>query len=336
MDARMLTPLPTADARWAVEQACRAPSLHNTQPWRFEWNGFAFDLYADTTRGLTASDPDGRELVISCGAALYNLRLALRKLGYDAHVTLLPSHAQRRLLARVAATEGAPASPAERRAYAGLSRRHTHRSAFEDRPLETGLAVLLQRAAEEEHADLVYVNDPGQRRRVLQLARAAERALSAHDGVQTELLWWTPSPGTARRDGIPATAYAADVVTPADDLPARDFDQGRGIGRLEGGEQPPGAIAVLTSRRDLEVDWLQAGQAMERVLITAAEQWAFAAVHSQVVEVPDLRGELRRELCTSGYPQMLMRFGYAPTSQLTPRRPVDEVLTVREEKAHVH
>lgn len=327
MNGTLDTPLSAADARWVIEQACRAPSIHNTQPWRFGWDGRRFELLADTRRGLTASDPDGRELVLSCGAALYNLRLALRKVGYLGTVSLLPDPKQPRVLARVEVHESKPADAAERRAYAGLTRRHTHRGAFDDRPLAPQLAVMLQRAAEEERAELVYVNDPGQRRRVLHLARAAERELNGDDAVRAEILEWTPAPGTARRDGVPTTAYAAEIVTLPDDLPPRDFDQGRGFGAIVNDDgQPPGAIAVLTTERDLEVDWLQAGQALEHVLVTAAEQWAFASIHSQVIEVPDTRSELRRELCISGYPQILLRFGHAPQAALTPRRPVGEVL----------
>jgi hypothetical protein len=319
-------PLSLTDARWVVEQACRAPSIHNTQPWRFHWDGKNFEMYADTSRGLTVSDPDSRELVISCGAALYNLRLALRKVGYKGEVTLLPSAGEPRCLARVAVSESTPATVAERRAYAAMGRRHTHRGEFEDRPLAPAVAVLIQRAAEEENADLVFVNDPGQRRRVLHLARAAERQLGSDDRVQAELRFWTPPPGSTRRDGIPPRAYPEQPYAALDDIPPRDFDQGRGFGRLDPGESPPGVIAVLTTNHDLQVDWLLAGQALERALIVAAEQSAYAALHSQLVEVPDLRAELRRELCVGGYPQILLRFGYAPEAQPTPRRPVNDVL----------
>jgi hypothetical protein len=318
--------LSKADVRWAVAQASRAPSIHNTQPWRFGWDGRSFELRADTQRGLTAADPEGRELVLSCGAALFNLRLALRKLGFNTSVQLLPIDADPRLFARVTVTPGAPADVRTRRMYAALTRRHTHRGPFEDRPLTAELAVALQRAAESEGASLLYVHDPGQRHRVLHLARTAERQLSVDERVRAEVAQWTPPPSSARRDGIPTTAYARDPSTLVDDLPGRDFDLDRGYGEVESVEQPAGGLAVLLTVRDLEAHWLQAGQALEHVLVTAAERSAFAAIHSQVVEVPNLREELRRELCTAGYPQILLRFGYTADVQLTPRRPVDDVL----------
>jgi len=321
-------PLSTKDARWAVEQACLAPSVHNTQPWRFTWNGTSYELHADTSRGLTASDPDGRELVISCGAALFNLRLALRKVGYDARVDVLPEPANPRLLARITPSEAAPASGEERRAFAAMTRRHTHRGAFDDQPLSPQVAVAMQRAAELEGAELVFVADPGQRRHVLTLARAAERALTGNVDVQAEISDWTPPPSSLRRDGVPATAYASEPVHQADDLAPRDYDRGRGYGIGDSVENAPGVVGVLVTDTDLQVAWLAAGQALERLLVTASERGAYAALHSQLTEVSHLRTELRHELCIPGYPQMLLRFGYAPDVRHTPRRSVDDVLVL--------
>ena len=321
-------PLSTKDARWAVEQACLAPSVHNTQPWRFSWDGTSYELHADTRRGLTASDPDGRELVISCGAALFNLRLALRKVGYDARVETLPDAVDPRFLARITPYEAAPSDAEERRAFAAMTRRHTHRGAFDDQPLAPDVTVAMQRAAELEFAQLVLVADPGQRRHVLALARSAERALVNDVEVQAEISAWTPSPSSRRQDGVPASAYAADPVHHPDDLAPRDYDQGRGYGIGDAVENAPGVIGVLVTEGDRQEDWLAAGQALERLLVSAALRGAYAALHSQVTEVPHLRNELRRELCITGYPQMVLRFGYAPDAQHSPRRPVADVLVL--------
>jgi hypothetical protein len=321
------TLLNTAEVRAAVAAASRAPSVHNTQPWRFSWDGQAFELSADTSRGLTAVDPDGRELLISCGAALYSLRLAVRKLGHDPIVTLFPT-GDPRLVARVEIDPlTRPADTMERRLFAAVNRRHTHRGAFEERPIAPELAVALQRAAAEEGAQLHYVTDPGQRIRVLHLARAADRELAHDPAVREELEQWTPQPSSRRRDGVPVTAYAGDrPATDPDDLVIRDFDLDRGVGRLEDVPQRPGAVAVLLTDRDVAEAWVSAGQALQRVLVTAADQWAFAALHSQVTEVPNLRLELQRELCTVGIPQLVMRLGYADSTASTPRRDVDDVL----------
>lgn len=320
--------LSTDQIRWLVAQACRAPSIHNTQPWRFHFADGSFEMWADTTRGLTVIDPAGRELVISCGAALFNLRLAARKLGFDTAVHALPDPGEPRLLARVALSEGSPANVAERRAFAAMIRRHTHRGDFAPDPLAPDLTVHLQHAAASEGATLIYLSQPGQRRQVLRLARAAERVVSLDSRAREELAEWTPEPGAVRRDGVPATAYAARPQPGFDELPARDFDQAQGRGLATTTGSSPGTIGVLATADDTEAGWLAAGRAMQAVLVRAAEDWAFAAIDSQLVEVASLRAELRRALTTANHPQLLLRFGYAGDAPLTPRRRVDEVLDI--------
>jgi hypothetical protein len=322
--------LSESDVSWLVTQACRAPSIHNTQPWRFVWDGAGFDLYADTQRGLTASDPDGRELVISCGAALYNLRVALRHRGLAGDVQLVPDPTQSRLLARVDVRSAVPPTREERRQLAALVHRHTHRSAFDDRTIPSELVVEFLHAAEVESAQLIYVQVPGQRHRVLDLARSAAAQLDADVRVRAEIEVWTAAPGSARADGVPATAYPPRPASGADELAGRDFDLGRAFGLEDSAFSTPGLVGVIVTEGDSIADWLRAGQAMEHVLVTAAERWVFASLHSQVSEIPSLRAELRRELATPSYPQMLLRFGYAHSAGATPRRPAREVLEVVE------
>ena len=87
-------------AGYLIEVAARAPSVHNTQPWRFQVSEHVIELYPDTSRQLL-EDPAGREMLISCGAALYGLRLGICSLGYRPEVEPFPEPSQRRLLARV-------------------------------------------------------------------------------------------------------------------------------------------------------------------------------------------------------------------------------------------
>jgi hypothetical protein len=318
--------LDAADVEWVLTQAGRAPSIHNTQPWRFAWDGTTFTLTADTARGLPAADPDSRELVLSCGAALFNLRLALRKLGRCSTMALLPDPTDPRVLARLTVTEAVPATPAEDRLAAAIPRRHTHRGDFDDRPISPELAVRLQQAAAAQGAELHYVHDPGQRGKIEHLAREAEWAQAANDRVREELAAWTPLPGTSRRDGIPAAAYPAGHRAPPATVATRDFDAGRGVGGLDAPTPVTSLLlAILTTPEDLEGSWLQAGMSLAAVLNTAAERWAFAAIDSQIIEVAPLRAELRRELATSAYPQLLLQLGHAALAPTTPRRAAVDV-----------
>jgi nitroreductase len=322
--------LAPAEVRAIVATAGRAPSVHNTQPWAITWDGTAFTLTAETWRGLTVTDRDGRELVISCGAAVFNMRLALRKLGLDSHVALTPSE-NPRLLARVEPRPGVAANAAERRMFAAIARRHTYRGPFEDRPVSSELEVGLQDAARAEGALLVYMTQPGQRANVLHLARSAERELARDPRVRDELTAWTPAPSERRPDGVPSSAYAHPSPLPsADELPARDFDLGRNIAQLPEPASAAGTLAVLATEGDNARDWLLAGQALQRMLLTATQHSALTAIHSQVVELAHTRSELRRELASAGMPQLLLRFGYAAprtAPATTPRRATEDVLT---------
>jgi nitroreductase len=120
-------------AGYLIELAARAPSVHNTQPWRFTVTGQAIELYADASRQLM-EDLTGREMIISCGAALFGLRLAIRSLGCQPEVDLFPDPSQRHLLARVRASRQAPITTGERAMLRAVPHRHTHRGVFEARP----------------------------------------------------------------------------------------------------------------------------------------------------------------------------------------------------------
>ena len=145
------SPILADHARFLIATAARAPSVHNTQPWRFQVGRSAIELYCDPRRKLR-SDPLGREMIISCGAALFGLRLAMRGLGYLPVIELLPDPGQARLLARVGIGAAAPVTRAERRMLEAVPHRHTHRGPFESGPLPTGLLAGLQHDALAEQA----------------------------------------------------------------------------------------------------------------------------------------------------------------------------------------
>ena len=122
--------------RYVVSRAVWAPSVHNTQPWRFTADGGPqISLYADAARRLAVADPDGREMMISCGAALFTIRLALRSLGYIPETRVLPDPAQPDLVAQVSWHERAAADEFERRLSGHVLTRRTHRGAFDPEPL---------------------------------------------------------------------------------------------------------------------------------------------------------------------------------------------------------
>ena len=150
-------PIPAGQAGYLIATAARAPSVHNTQPCRFKVSRYKIELYADLRRKLRV-DPLGREMLISCGAAVSGLRLGVRSLGYLPVVELLPDPDRLRLLARVRLGPAQPITAREQEMLQALPHRHTHRGPFEPGPLPAGLLARLQHDALVEGATLALVD----------------------------------------------------------------------------------------------------------------------------------------------------------------------------------
>jgi hypothetical protein len=316
------------NASYLITTAARAPSVHNSQPWQFRVTAQAVELWSDPRRKLR-TDPIGREMLVSCGAALFGLRLAVRSLGYQPVTGLLPDPAQLRLLARVAIGRSAPMSPLERQMLAAVPHRHTHRGPFAAGPLPAGLLAGLQHDALAEGAELALIDDGLSYDRLARIVADAARRGDHDPQAQAEVRKWTRDPFSTARDGVPATSVAG----PPDRIPygrlrQRDFDLGRGLARLPGqaGEDwvTPAATAVLLTLGDRRADWLQAGQALQRLLLHAAGNWVFASLHSQPLEDPVTRDLIRDRLALPGNPQMLLQLGRVHSTASTARRLLGE------------
>jgi hypothetical protein len=319
-DAWRAVPIPAGQAGYLIATAARAPSVQNTQPWRFRVGEYLIELYADPGRKLRV-DRAGREMLISCGAALFGLRLAVRSLGYLPVVELLPDPARPRLLARVTLGKAEPMTGRERKLLEALPHRHTHRGPWDSGPLPAGLVAGLQHDALAEGAQLALVDRALAFSKLADIARAAGRQQNRDPVARDEMRRWSRSTDDPARDGVPAQAFSAASDDQAGRLPQRDFDLGRGLGLLPGGGTPPAATAVLLTTGDGRADWLRAGQALHRLLAHAASQWVFASLHTQPLESEPIRALIRDRLALPGSPQVLLQLGLAHTTRATARRP---------------
>jgi hypothetical protein len=312
-------------AQFLITTAARAPSVHNSQPWRFRVGPSAIELYRDPRRRLRA-DPLGREMMISCGAAVFGLRLAVRSLGYLPTVELLPDPARPRLVARVGIGAAAPMTSGERRMLEAVPHRHTHRGPFEPGPLPAGLLAGLQHDALAEGAELALVEGELAYRRLADVVAAATRRMDLDPQARADTRRWTRRADNWARDGVPAVAIAARTGhRPRRRLLQRDFDLGRGLARLPEGGEAPAATAVLLTRDDRRLDWLHAGQALHRLLLHATTKWVFAGLFTQPLEVAEIRALIRDRLALPGNPQLLLQFGRVRTTHPTARRPAGEL-----------
>jgi nitroreductase len=319
------TPILARQARYLAGVARRAPSLHNTQPWRFIVRGDAIELQADASRQLSM-DPDGREMLISCGAALYGLRLGVRSLGYLPEVEILPGPAGQEPLARVRLGLAAPMTADERKMLVAVPHRHTHRGPFEAGPLPAGLLARLRDDARAEGAVLTEIEPGPAMRKLTAVVAAAGRRQDRDPRSRGETTRWSHGVTSPARDGVPAHAFPAEPARTPARLPQRDFDLGRGLGLAAVGGPPPPVIAALFTPGDSERDWLQAGQALYRLLLRAAAEWVFALLNTQPLENPLTRALIKEGLELPGAPQMLLALGVSRIAHATTRRPAADLI----------
>jgi nitroreductase len=326
------TPQAAGDiARYVTAAAVWAPSVHNTQPWRFTAIGHQISLRADAGRQLMLADPEGREMMISCGAALFTARLALRSLGYIPQASVLPDPGQPLLVARVSWGRRAVCTEFEQALFGQVRQRRTHRGGFDLVPLPPGLLATLREGAARHGAMLRIVADDGRRAALAAAVAEAERAERLDSERVRELARWAPAPGSAAADGVPPTSYAALPEHTDPDFPGRDFAYGRGWGLPPLSTAPwprsAGVVALLTTAHDRPVDWVNAGQALQRILLTASSCGVAAALHTQPLELGWLRERIRAGLSDGACPQLVLRLGMVVQAAASVRRPPDDVLS---------
>jgi hypothetical protein len=318
---------PQEKLRYLLRYATLAPSRYNTQPWLFWIQGDMVGLCADRTRALPVVDPESRELTMSCGAALFHLRVALGRFGYAYSVEPFPNRWNSDLLALVRL--GAMRDPTEEEAalFHAMFVRRTNRMPFEEREVPQGILSALETATSEEGARLYLVKDKGTREKVAQLIYEGSRLQWTDGRFRRELADWVRPHRTDSRDGMPGGAVGfgdlmsmmwpafANAFEPGPHRPAKD--------RLLAAEAP--VLAVLATEANTRAEWLLAGQALSRVLLRAGAEGLSASFLSQPIEARALRPRLIDALGVTGHPQLILRMGYAPEVRPTPRRSATEL-----------
>jgi hypothetical protein len=303
----------------AVDRGRLAPSVHNTQPWTFVLFPDRMELRADRSRQLTALDPDGRELVQSVGAALFNVRADLSARGFAVVVERLPRPADPDLLAVVRPVEGEPDPDLARLARAILQR-HTNRRPFGPETVPDEVLDRLAEATAAEEALLVPVRDPRQRALVAELTQHADRLQNADPAYREELRHWT-NRTPAQGDGVTASSVPRTSGGRTDAVPLRDFDtRGTGLLSAQTGSGTDQTLVLIAAAHDDHASWLRSGEALERLLLELTSREWVAGPITQALEVPVTRQRLS-ELTMPAHPQMLLRIGRAALADGTPHRP---------------
>jgi hypothetical protein len=313
------------NVRRIVDLAQRAPSIHNTQPWQWRDSGAALELRADRSRQLVASDPDGRNLMISCGAVLHHVQVVAEAFGLRTSVARLPDHEQPDLLARVELSTGEP-SPSAGDILDAVARRCTDRRRFTSWPVPDERLTHLAAEATARSSRAFPLTDVSDRFRAELLMNRAVDLQAADQSRQREQAQWVDH-GTG--DGVPSSVLpaAADVLATH---PGR-FRTGLVDDAQASQVETADGLIVICAPVDDTIAWLRAGEALSAMWLAATREALSLVPLSQVVEFPETRDAFRLEVLGElAHPLILVRVGWQAISRSqlapTPRRPVDEVL----------
>jgi hypothetical protein len=321
------TPTAVEVLRRSAVRATLAPSVHNTQPWRLVLKGEALEIHADWTRQLRALDPTGRQLLISCGCALFNARVAFAAAGYHAVVARFPDPTRPNVLARLTLPDLQQDSEDLAPLDEVIELRRANRRRYSDEEVPAAEVDELVHAANVENSRLFQIKDMKHLLVTASLSQQDDLAQNADPAYRAELRAWT-SDDPSRRDGVPAIAVPHVGAGSQDDIPIRDFDA-RGSGSLptETRSSVRQCLLLLGSEEDSPAAWLRAGEALERIWLEATRKGYAVSPLTQVVEIPRTRELLRAELNLPMQPLVLMRMGRAPATPAPRRRRLVDVLS---------
>ncbi|MEV6874612.1 nitroreductase [Amycolatopsis sp. NPDC051128] len=302
MTAAAPAALTTEQIGFLARAVSRAPSVHNSQPWQLRVRGTEVDLTVGHGVELRRQDPFGRDRLLSCGAALTDLELAVRALGRDCHVEYRD---EEDVVATVTIGRPRPASTRDFALYHAITRRRSHRRAFFHSRVPEGVRTAVAAAGE---ATGVHVVEPGRLGKLAELLGFATRVLRDDRGYQRELELWTAHTHgwNAVGDGVPEDA--PDEVVLAGRLAAEN-------------------LLVVCTDTDTRPDHLAAGAALQRIWLTATAKALVGSVITQPLHLTGFRARLASELALPGVPQAIFRYGYpAVPAAPSPRLPLGELV----------
>jgi nitroreductase len=319
-----------------VELACRAPSTHNTQPWRWRIVGdTSVELYADRSRQLAVADPDGRNLMISCGAVLHHALEAARSLGLEPTVTLSAVGSDQDLLARVTFSPAQPPADAATRLLI-MEQRCTDRRRFTSWPVPDSRLNTLAQAAAGWGAQAIPITDVTARFRAELLMEQAMTLQAVDTRFSDEQAAWVER---GDLDGIRTSNAVPPVAGRLAARPNRFLGE-TGMPAAERMVESSDGLMAICTAYDAPESWLQAGHTLSALWLHATRAGMSIVPLSQVIEVPETRDALHHDVFADATrPQLVLRVGWQEIARTTlprtSRRPLADVLMRDDERAQV-
>ena len=320
--------MPFEKIEFLLKYAILAPSTHNTQPWSFRIIDDVVELHADKTRSLSVIDPNNREMVISCGCALFHLNLAMRYFGYKAEEKILPDPQNPDFIASIKLNGKHKPTSEEKELFKAIQNRVTNRLPFDETKVEDSLLDYITDIAKKNKSWLHIIKEGEKKNALSDLISKGDKIQMKDKKFRKELVKWIRSSKSKSRDGIPAYGYGhSDLKSSLRTLVIRTFDVGNGEAakdhQLAAGSP---ILVVLGTKTDEIKDWILAGKTLAHILLAASSQNLWASFFGQPVEVPELRPKVLEIIEKEGFAQIVLRMGHGDTTAHTFRRDVNDVL----------
>jgi hypothetical protein len=320
--------LDTQTLKNAVQLACRAPSVHNSQPWRWVAEDEALRLFVDRDRTVPGTDRSGREAIISCGAALDHLRVAMLAAGRRAEIERFPNPNDPDHLATIEFNSVEHVTRAQRDRANAILQRRTDRLPM-GRPTYWSLFEPVLRSTIDESLVTLDVLSDDERPRLVEASQLTKALRRDDESYHAELEWWT-SP-FASTEGVPPSALLSEKesgrVDVAREFPVRSHEDRRAEVAVDWSK-----ILVLSTPEDTRADVLRCGEVLSTVLLECTMAFLATCTLTHLIELDESRDIVRSLLDNGGQPQVLIRAGIAPPLEAvpppTPRRPPDDVLKI--------
>jgi hypothetical protein len=325
----MRTALDIQVIRKAVQLACRAPSVHNSQPWRWVTEDAMVHLFVDRHRAVPGTDSSGRDTIISCGVVLDHLRVAMLGAGWQSRITRFPAPHDPDHLASIEFVPAAHVTGTQRDHARAILQRRTDRLPL-GRPTYWDLFEPVLRATLRESAVMLDVLADEARPHLVKASQLTEDFRRGDASYHAELEWWT-SPFVLT-EGVPPSALASDKERQRVDV-GREFPVRGHQDRRPEVKADWSKILVLSTPEDTRTDVLRCGEVLSAVLLECTSAFMATCTLTHLIEVDESRDLVRGMVEERGHPQVLIRAGIAPAAERpaapTPRRPLDDVLKVR-------
>ena len=313
----------------AVQLACRAPSLHNSQPWHWVVEGSTVHLHCDKDRSLRSTDHSGREALLGCGAVLDHFRVAMAAAGWTANVDRFPNPNNHLHLASIDFSPMELVTDGHRRRADAVLTRRTDRLPFAGLPNWPSVESQLRGAVTSDAVRLDVIAD--ELRPELAQASQLTESLRLYDSYyHAELDWWTGHFET--REGIPRSALVSASESDRVDV-GRNFPVAAAGDRRIGVGHDHSTILVLSTYDNEHLSVLQCGEMLSAVLLEATMAGLATCTLTHITELEASRHIVATLIEQTTTPQVLVRVGLV--SELeglpppTPRRPMSEVFEVR-------